>query len=139
MLYIVSLISDFLTQKKIADDTQTSLSYTQEWLDNARKKIKELEEKNDYSFTSSFGSSSCGKNTYYGTSAYNTTWETLSDSRCSHRVGVGEISGIKSCPHCKEKYKERFLDPIRSCRNTQIFFNMLQRGDDVATTVKEQN
>jgi hypothetical protein len=61
------------------------------------------------------------------------------DSRCPHSINIQEISKTKSCVHCKENYKEKFIAPIPSCQNTQTFFNMLQRGDDVATAVKEQN
>jgi hypothetical protein len=61
------------------------------------------------------------------------------DSRCSHSINIQEISTTKSCVHCKENYKEKFIAPISSCKNTQTFYNMLQRGDDIATAVKEQN
>ena len=59
-------------------------------------------------------------------------------SRCTHSISVREINKTKGCVHCKENYKEKFIAPIPSCRNPQNFYNMLQRGYDVATTVKEQ-
>ena len=67
------------------------------------------------------------------------TWSrTLADSRCPHSVNVYEINKAKTCVHCREKYKEKFLDPIPSCENTHVFFDMLRSGDNVATAVREQ-
>ena len=54
------------------------------------------------------------------------------DSPCFHRVEVGELSKIKSCLHCKEKYKQKFIVSIPSCKNTNKFLEMLLNGDDVA-------
>ena len=106
---IVGLISDFLTQKKSIDDARTQA-------ENIR----------------------LGKISY-GYTPPDTSKITLGDCRCYHKVGVGQISAIKSCSHCKEKYKEKFLSPIPSCRNnTQDFIEMLESGDDVATAVKQQ-
>ena len=62
---------------------------------------------------------------------------TACDSRCDHELGVREINEAKNCPHCKEKYKEKFLAPIPCCqRNTQHYFDMFRKGDDVATAFK---
>ena len=58
-------------------------------------------------------------------------------SRCPHTIDIWGINKTKSCVHCKEDYKEKFLFPIPSCQNTQTFFNMLKKGDDVATAVKK--
>ena len=118
---IVGLISDFITQKKSLDD--------------ATKRIRNIQtSENILSY-----SLPCVTRHTKGTSANaDTSKVTTDDSRCSHKVGIGEITKIKSCPHCKEKYKEKFLAPIPSFGNTQFFFNMLQRGGDVATAVKEQ-
>ena len=60
------------------------------------------------------------------------------EPRCPHSVGAREICKAKSCVHCKENYKEKFIFPIPSCQNTQDFFNMLQRGDDISTAVKDE-
>ena len=60
------------------------------------------------------------------------------DSRCPHSISVREINKTKGCVHCKENYKEKFITPIPSCQNAQNFYNMLQRGDNVVTAVKEQ-
>ena len=54
-------------------------------------------------------------------------------SRCPHSISVREMNKTKGCVHCKETYKETFIAPIPSCRNAQNFYNMLQRGNDVAT------
>ena len=58
--------------------------------------------------------------------------------RCPHSVGTREIFKAKSCVHCKENYKEKFIFPIPSCQNTQNFFNMVQRGDQISTAVKDE-
>ena len=136
---IVGLISDFLKQKKIADDAKTSLSSTQQSLNSARRTINDLQGvKNAGQSGSPFGGLRHGYSTSYR--SVPNPWETTAgDSRCSHSVGVGDINKIKSCLSCKEKYKEKFLVPIPSCNNPQNFFNMLESGDDVATAVKEQN
>lgn len=55
-------------------------------------------------------------------------------SRCSHTIGVREISKAKNCVHCTENYKETFIAPIPSCRNTQKFFNMLEKGNDITNS-----
>ena len=60
------------------------------------------------------------------------------DARCSHNIGVQDIHKTRSCIHCKENYKEMFISNIPSCKNTQNFFNMLQRGDKISTGVKEK-
>ena len=62
--------------------------------------------------------------------------ETLRDCRCDHAIKIREINKTKNCPHCKEKYKEEFFAPIPGCQNTQHYFDMLRKGDDVATAVK---
>ena len=109
---IVRLLCDFLTQKKS--------------LDEATKKIENLQPKTN---------TTRRHYTPIDTSMQITT----GDSRCSHSVRVGEIRKINNCPHCKEKYKEKFLAPIPSYTNTtEIFFNMLKSGDDIATAVKQQ-
>ena len=59
----------------------------------------------------------------------------ISDPRCRHTISIQEINKTKSCVHCKEKYKEEFLDPIPSCKNAQQFFNILEKGNDVTTAV----
>ena len=74
----------------------------------------------------------------FGTTAVDHGQTNRVDSRCSHTINIQEISETKSCVHCKENYKDKFIAPISSCKNAQTFYNMLQRGDDVATAVKEQ-
>ena len=59
------------------------------------------------------------------------------DSRCGHAIEVREINKTKNCPDCKEKYKEEFFAPIPGCQNTQHYFDMLRKGDDLATAVKK--
>ena len=65
--------------------------------------------------------------------------ETACDSRCAHVIRLREINKTKGCPHCKEKYKEKFFAPIPGFESrTQYYFDMLQRGNDVATAVNEK-
>ena len=59
------------------------------------------------------------------------------DTRCPHSISVQEIRRARSCIHCKENYKEMFISNIPSCKNTQNFFIMLQRGDKISTGVNE--
>ena len=64
--------------------------------------------------------------------------KTASDSRCAHVIQYREINKAKDCPHCKEKYKEKFLGPIYTFRySTQHYFDIFQRGNDIATAVKK--
>ena len=133
---IVSLICDFLTQKKSLDEATEIIenlqpgSKTNTTLGSQNNTVLLLRSKNSLKLATK---------TRYANTSTDTSKITTGDSRCSHSVGVGEISKINNCPHCKEKYKEKFLAPIFSCRNnTEHFFNMLKSGDDVATAVKEQ-
>ena len=65
---------------------------------------------------------------------------TASDIRCAHVVQYKEIDKITGCLHCKEKYKEKFLAPFRSLANrSQYYFDILQRGNDIATAVRQSN
>ena len=119
---IVSFICDFLTQKKSLDQA---------------KKIVNLQLGSETSTTLGPRTNALQLGPFPFTSP-DASQITTGDSRCSHSVRVGEISKIKSCPHCKVKYKEKFLSPIPSCRNnTQNFIEMLESGDDVATAVKQ--
>ena len=60
--------------------------------------------------------------------------KTAGDSRCAHVIQHREINKATGCPHCKEKYKEKFLAPIYSFgRRAQHYFDMFQRGNDIAT------
>ena len=58
--------------------------------------------------------------------------KTKEDSRCRHKVHVSEISKAKTCPHCIEKYKEKFLPSAPSGSNPKLFFELLQSGDEVS-------
>jgi hypothetical protein len=120
---IFSLISDFIRQKKVTDDTQTSLSATKERLNYAKKKIESLERPTKQGYV---------RYKPYYVPPPDTSQVTTGDPRCTHSIGIREISKTKSCPRCKEKYKEKFLAPIYSCKDTQNFFDMLRSGDDVA-------
>ena len=107
---IVSLINDFLRQKKLTSEAKEN-------------------------------SSSGSTGGYFGRQfgKHRDTWaQTLADSRCPQSVNVGEINNAKTCVHCREKYKGKFLDPIPSCENTHVFFDMLRSRDNVATAVREQ-
>ena len=64
-----------------------------------------------------------------------------SDSRCSHAIRMRDIRKTKSCPHCKEKYKEGLIAPLTISSqylSTQGFYNVLLKADDVATEVEKQ-
>ena len=126
---IVSLISDFMEQKKIADDTKASLQKSMN--DGKINQISMLPKR------ASLGCIVSNRPTpVYGNYTYgNTPQVTIANSRCPHNIGVLEICATKSCLNCKETYKEKFLAPIPSCKNTQMFFDMLQSGDDVATAI----
>ena len=58
--------------------------------------------------------------------------------RCPHNISIEEIIKAKSCVHCKENYKEKFISPVPSCKNTENFFNMLQKGNEISTVVNDQ-
>ena len=61
------------------------------------------------------------------------------NSRCRHTVRIWEIKEAKSCPHCKEKYKEEFLAPIRRISLDTLLqrcFNMLLRASEIAKLPK---
>jgi hypothetical protein len=105
---MISLMYDFLNQKKMADDANASIQTM----------------RNNKNFSSLM---------------YHTSFsDVATSSRCPHKINIREINKTKSCVHCKENYKEKFITPIPSRKDAQTFFNMLQRGDDVATAVKEQ-
>ena len=71
-------------------------------------------------------------------SAENQLQKTAGDSRCAHVIQHREINKVTGCPHCKEKYKEKFFGPIYSFANrTQHYFDMFQRGNDIATAAKK--
>ena len=59
------------------------------------------------------------------------------ETRCSNSISVQEISKVKGCIHCKEDYKEKFISQIPSCQNRQRFFDMLQRGNEISTSLKK--
>ena len=110
---MISLIRDFRGQKRKADDTNNSfkaVKYT-------RKGSSVFAHEIDCSFSRDS--------------------ETVTDSRCHHTIDIRQINKAKSCVHCKETYKEKFIAPIPSCQNeAQNFFDMLEKGDEVATAVK---
>ena len=63
---------------------------------------------------------------------------TAGDSRCGHVIQYQEINKTAGCPHCKEKYKEKFLAPITGLGDTtRNYFDMFQRGNDIGTAVKQ--
>ena len=108
---MISLMYDFLNQKKMTDDANESLQIM-------KKNTKQ-------SYSSSM----------YPNPSFS---DVVTSSRCRHTISTRAINITKSCVHCKESYKEKFIAPIPSCKNAQTFFNMLQRGDDVAAAVKEK-
>ena len=120
---IVSLISDFMEQKKIADDIKASSQHPVNVGKNIGIQIRGVIAKP--TMGAIYSPNQFGHSLQVATA----------NSRCPHNIGVREICATKSCLNCKETYKEKFLAPIPSCKNTQMFFDMLQTGDDVATAV----
>ena len=114
---LMSLMHDFLLQKKIAD--------------NARRYLKKL--KDDHDKGSCSGSVDPVP---IGLLFFDE--ETTPDSRCSHRVKMREINKVKGCVNCKKKYKEKFIAPIPSCTKAQAFLNMLLMSDEINNHSKEQ-
>ena len=57
--------------------------------------------------------------------------------QCQQSIEVEDISKIKSCLNCKEKYKEHFIAsfPYKFGRNRDVVVDMLQRGNAVANNV----
>ena len=83
-----------------------------------------------------------GRSLYSGSLSYyvkSALLSTVNDSRCPHVIQYTEVNKTAGCPHCKEKYKEKFLAPITGLgtASTQLHFDMLQRGNDIATAVKQ--
>ena len=104
--------------------------------ENAYQSMQTLQTNNPKMIFS--GRSTCypaGQLDYY---AEDELQKTASDSRCAHVIKYREINKAKGCPHCKEKYKEKFLGPIYTFRNsTQHYFDIFQRGNDIATAVQK--
>ena len=65
-------------------------------------------------------------------------FSTQKDYRCPLAIKIREINEAKYCIHCQEKYKEEFFAPVPSCRKSQHYFDMLQRGNDITTAVKQK-
>ena len=117
---LISLMHDFLLQKKKTDDAW--------WYLNKLKK--------DHDKGSCSGSVDLVSARLF-MFLDEETQETERDSRCSHCVGMREIKKLKGCANCKKKYKEKFIAPIPSCKNAQGFLNMLLINDEIDTHVKE--
>ena len=110
---MISLICDFLEQKKKAADANNSSQAVKYNRKGSGLFVNEI----DYSFSRDN--------------------ETVTDSRCHHTVDIRRINKAKTCVHCKEMYKEKFIAPIPSCqKKAQNFFDMLEKGDEVATAIK---
>ena len=69
--------------------------------------------------------------------SYRSSETTAKDSRCAHSIKVREIAKTKMCPHCMEKYKNAFLNGKDCQERAQHYFDILQRGNDIATVVKQ--
>ena len=65
-------------------------------------------------------------------------FSTQKDYRCPHAIKIRELNEAKYCIHCQEKYKEEFFAPVPSCRKSQHYFDMLLRGNDITTAVKQK-
>ena len=115
---LVSLISGFLEKK-------TKLAEAELALQNMNGQGKKVIMHNPHSSLIFSGLKSTN------TSSLNLTTE--ANSRCPHRVHITNISQTKGCVHCKENYKEKFLVGVPNSGHD--LFNMLQRGDDIATAV----
>ena len=121
---MISLLRDFLKEQSRANDLVESLK-------DALGEIKKL--KPPILRSSPFSSvTSCGFSSNTSLQSLPKPTVLTADSQCFHRVEVGELSKIKSCLNCKEKYRQKFIVSIPSCENTNKFLEMLLNGDDVA-------
>ena len=129
---IISLLRDFLNKKSEAEGYEKSLK-------DAREDVRRLKQLNNKNSTSSRINRVTPKlpilGMEWGISLPNSPTVLAADSRCSHRVEVGDISAIKCCLNCKEKYREKFIVSIPNCKNTNEFLKMLLTGDDVANGI----
>ena len=67
--------------------------------------------------------------------------QSLTGLDCKCRVGqlsVKNIGAIKKCKKCLERYKQKFIAPIRSCsgEKSDALMSMLKQDDEIATVVK---
>ena len=124
---IISLLRDFLKEQSRANDLKKSLK-------DALEEIKKLKLP---ILRSSSLSSVTSSDFSFNTSLQSLPKRTVlaADSPCFHKVEVGELSKIKSCLHCKEKDRQKFIVSIPSCENTNEFLEMLLHGDDVANGI----
>ena len=117
--------------------------YDEQSLNSANKEVEELKNSNKNENTrlsnSTFGNYSFSyRAAVHSRQRRESSWKTDGDSRCGHRVHVGEISTTKTCPHCIEKYKEKFLISSPYGSNPRSFFELLESGDEV-TTARHSN
>ncbi|XP_028398541.1 uncharacterized protein LOC114522110 [Dendronephthya gigantea] len=131
---LLSLLCDFLRQGKELENTKMSLKNTEKPLADARNLLQRL------GHIAAIGSRVGMQNPSYP--GLDAMLKTTADHRCPHSIGVREIKKTKGCLNCKEKYKQKFLASIPSCReseDTQNYFDMLKSVDDVATAVSAVN
>ena len=112
---LISLMLDFLLQKKKTDD--------------AKRYLKKLQDDHDQGNCS-------GSVDPVPISLYKA--ETSPGNGCSHSVPIRKLNEIKGCVNCKKKYKEKFIAPIPSCTKAQAFLIMLLLNDEIDAHVKEQ-
>ena len=130
---IISLLRDFLKNRSRANSLEQSLKY-------AREEIERLKPPPKDTTTTFLGFSLAlpPRALPFSTALQSSPQETVlaADSRCPHRVEVGEIREIKDCLNCKEKYRQKFIVSIPSCSNTNEFLKMLLNGDDVVNGIE---
>lgn len=111
---IISLLSECLHQKAFADIVTKTLKDAREFL--FRKSI--------YDHKIDFGL------------PRRVALQTNADHRCSHLISIQEISKIKGCTKCEDKYKEKFINPLKYIDANRLF-QMLKEGQDISTGVKK--
>ena len=136
---IISLLRDFLKEQSRANDLEESLTDAREEIKRLKLPKDTIGSRSTRSGVSSYGFSFGTSPTFSGVTlrqSLPTPTVLTADSRCPHRVEVGELSKIKSCLNCKEKYRQKFIVSIPSCENTNKFLKMLLNGDDVVNGIE---
>ena len=126
-----SLILNCLTEKKKVEHAKQFIQKKES--ENQKSPPKGLTR------TLYFDSPASGYSGALSSSVLSALRSTAGDSRCGHVIQYQEINKTAGCPHCKEKYKEKFLAPITGwgTTNAQFYFDMLQRGNDIATAARQ--
>ena len=125
---MVSLICNFLSQKKMTDDANQSLADLK---------------KNQPAHSTSLSTYSFGIRSYSGLQPANTFDPTTSKCRFGHTIHVKDINQTRECKNCVRDYKEKFINPIPSYsaaykEKSDLLIGLLHNGQDVATSVRRK-